>query len=144
MISYDRILFKTEQARSEFAEAPERLRELVAYFADYACYFCGQSSITVTRVRERLTFGTESGVHPEGRAVDVRDEYWGPNNGLLRAFTDVQAEELLRMVPARFPRDDGRGVIVHHKVNGSLLHFHLQIPFEWLSPDEAKRMEALT
>lgn len=131
-----RLEFKTERARTEYAEAPKRLRELVEFFADYACYFCGQTSVTITRVREPLGSGTESGVHPAGRAVDVRDEYYGENNGLLRLFTDAQVSELTDVVNRRFPRDDGRGVIVHHKVAGSLFHFHLQTPVGWLTDEE--------
>ena len=135
-LTWNKILFKTEQAHKEFVEAPKSLQRLVIFFADYACYFCGQAGITVTRVRERLSAGNESGVHPAGRAVDVRDEYYGPNNGLLRTFTDEQAAELVRVVNAKFPRDDERGVIVHHKVNDSLLHFHLQTPVAWLTQEE--------
>jgi hypothetical protein len=135
-----RLEFKNERAREEYGKAPKRLKELVEFFADYVCYFCGQSSVTITRVKEPLSFGTESGVHPAGRAVDLRDEHYGENNGRLRLFTDAQVGEITDVVNRRFPRDDGRGVIIHHAVSGSLLHWHCQIPAAWLTDEERTRL----
>lgn len=137
------LLFKTPEAEAEFALAPERLRSLTFFAADYAVNKLGLTSVTVTRVRDAVDHGTESGVHPAGRAVDLRDEHYDAQGKLQSAFTPDEVLLLLESANVAYPRTDGKLAAIHHSANGDPFHFHLQIPLAWLSSDEVAAMQGV-
>ncbi len=124
--------FKNEKAESDYKIMPKRLKDVAEFFE--AC--CGFYYITpvVTRVREGVC--GDSGVHEAGRGIDYRDETILPDGQHTFLFTFEQVQHICQIIQERFPRDDGKPVVLHHSFNGGPSHFHLQIPAAWLGDGE--------
>lgn len=74
---------------------------------------------TITRVFERIPGATET--HPEGRAVDIRDEFAGNH-----IYTPEQVRFLVSEMNRRFPM--GKMLCcIHHSFKGGPEHFHIQV-----------------
>lgn len=115
--------FKTPKIKKEFAGLPSRLRE--AFFS-----FCIEANRmrkapVITRVLAAIEGAT--GVHPAGRALDIRDEFCGEHT-----YTEAQRTALLDTVNKQYPRPDKYDTLIHHKFKDQPAHFHMQIPIEWV------------
>ena len=127
--------FKQPQYESQFEALPEKLREI--------CYDFEQLSVknavipVVTRVTDPVH--GESGVHPQHRAVDFRNQYSdGKVNRWLYPQETVQ--EIVETLNKKYPRTDGKLVCIHHSFAGGPFHYHVQIPYAWLTEDEKERL----
>lgn len=112
------MLFKKEYLRVEFKNAPVALQTIVCDADQFSRETFGKP-IVITRILEKIT-GSESGVHQQYRAVDLRDEY----NGVFR-YTDSQASLFKNWLNEKYKRLDGFKVCLHH---GAPKHLHVQIP----------------
>jgi len=115
--------FKTPKLKKEFDGLPSRLRE--AFFS-----FCIEANRmrkapVITRVLAAIEGAT--GVHPSGRALDIRDEFCGEHT-----YTEAQRTALLDAVNKQYPRPDKYDTLIHHKFKDQPAHFHMQIPIEWV------------
>lgn len=91
----------------------------------------------VTRVSDPVE--GESGVHPMFRAVDFRNEY--TENGSKKWLYPVEVVDYIVLtLNVKYPRDDGKFVAKHHSFKHGPFHYHLQIPVEWVTPQEFKRL----
>lgn len=116
--------FKEPHMVTQFQELPATLQEMARFFELLAA---GMGVMAmVTRVSDWVE--GESGVHRDNRALDMRDEFCGPGNQLIRLFTDEQVAWIIRQIEARYPRHDGKPTIMHHAFGGGPRHFHLQVP----------------
>lgn len=131
--------FKTPNAQTQFVDSPLRLREVVLWAVDFAHTKLHKPALTITRVRDPVEHGSESGVHPAGRAVDLRDQTSDDQGNTIHIFTSIEADTFVNTINSNFPRADGKLTCIHHSVNQDPMHFHFQIPYSWLSPDERKR-----
>lgn len=113
--------FKLPHLKTQFDKLPSLLKEITYFVEDWA-HSKGKQCI-ITRVTDPVK--GESGVHPAGRAVDIRDETSDGQD----LFTDAEIEEIVSLVNATYPRKDGRVVALHHSFKGMPRHIHLQVPF---------------
>lgn len=74
----------------------------------------------ITRVSDPVE--GESGVHPQKRAVDIRDEHNG-----RRTYTPAQRDLLIDYFNTKYRRRDGRPTVVWHSFKGAPHHFHIQV-----------------
>lgn len=123
--------FKNEQCEKEFLEAPLKLQEIVLYF-DGLCHDLGKEAI-ITRVLEHVE--GSSGVHEAHRGIDCRDEFENKTT-----FTPEEVNYITTDINNRYPREDGKLVCIHHSFGGGPMHFHFQIPYNWLTPDEITKI----
>lgn len=113
--------FKTPEVENEFC-VRELLCKIAREFAEYSLSL-GVHAI-MTRMLEDILGAT--GVHPDGRAVDFRDEY--TQGSFL--YTHEQREKLVTLFNSRYPRKDGKPTVLWHSFNGGPHHFHIQVPKE--------------
>jgi hypothetical protein len=111
--------FKSPELRKQYKVAPALLKLIVEEFQFLSLRFGKEP--TVTRISDPVS--GESGVHPAGRAMDIRDEYMGKYT-----YEETEREALLNYINGLFPRTDGKKVIIHHSFGGGPFHFHIQIP----------------
>ena len=76
----------------------------------------------ITRITDPVE--NESGVHVQKRAIDIRNEYMKQ-----RIYNIEQVNALVNFINATYPRLDKYKTILHHRVDGSVWHFHIQIPY---------------
>lgn len=112
----------------QLAESPKRLQEVARVFADLSKAL-GVEPV-VTRVWDKVK--GESGVHPDKRAIDFRDQYTGPDGKPRRLYTEDEVQYLVSSMNTRFPRKDGYPTCLHHGFQGGPEHFHCQIPRSWV------------
>lgn len=110
--------FKEPHMEAQYRDRPEKLREICAYFVELSRQ-CGVEPV-VTRVTDAVK--GESGVHPQGRAVDFRDEF--ADGKYL--YKPTQVEWIVSQINDLYRRKDGKPTCLHHKVSGSRAHFHIQ------------------
>ncbi len=113
------MIFKEPQMQAQYEARPAILKQI----CDDFCALSQDYGIepVVTRVTDPVP--GESGVHPQGRAVDFRDQHEG---GFL--YTDEQKAAILAELNRKYPRNDGRETVISHSFQGMPFHFHLQIP----------------
>lgn len=112
------IKYKKSQYREQFLKRDVILKLICLDFASFSVRSFGITPV-MTRVTDSVT--VESGVHPQGRAVDFRDE---TSDG-KRLYSDFQVETLVNFLNARYSRRGFYPTIYHH---GELKHFHIQTP----------------
>lgn len=121
--------FKEPQMEEQYLTRDKLLQDICADFCDLSREL-GIAPV-VTRVCDAIEChadgACESGVHPQGRAVDFRDEHQLAN-GTARLYSDSQAQGICARLNFLYPRTDGKLVALSHRFDGGLLHFHLQIP----------------
>lgn len=114
---------KDPSLESEWASAPVFLKEIMIDF-DRISRRLGIDPV-ITRILQRI--GGSSGVHEDGRALDVRDEYQGKHT-----YNQTQRDALVNYINARYPRNDGYLTCIHHGFQGGPEHFHIQIARDML------------
>lgn len=129
--------FKNAIAQSDYSVLPEKLKEICEFFETNSLFY-GIEPV-VTRVREGMC--GDSGVHEAGRAVDFRDQCVMPDGSMRLLYTSEQIQDICFMVARKYPRSDGKPVILHHSFTGpdgrpQPYHTHIQIPAEWLKSGE--------
>lgn len=120
--------FKSPQMESQLEDCPIKLQELAAWVDGY-CLKNFDKEIVITRVSD--AFAGESGVHPDKRAFDVRDE-WFNGRETHFYFSEEEALEVEEATNAAFPRDDDHKTCIYHSFNGGPWHLHFQIPAKWV------------
>ena len=110
--------FKLPKLKKQWGQIPCFLQLIVEDF-DSVAKGMGHE-ITVTRILDRIEGATE--VHPEHRAVDVRDVYLGEPT-----FTPDQRDYLLNYINTKYPRYDGYKTVMWHEFKGGPSHFHIQV-----------------
>lgn len=95
--------------------------QLLVYDAESFITTHFKKQAIVTRVWD--SFPGESGVHPDKRAIDLRDEHEGE-----RLFTDLEINSIINYLNGKWQRNDGKPTALHHSFQGGPLHLHLQIP----------------
>ena len=111
--------FKSDRERDEFDRAPVILKLVANEFESLSKRFGIEP--TITRILSPVS--GESGVHQDYRAIDFRDYCDGKHT-----YTMDERIAIVAMINALYPRNDGFKVAIHHKIEGSVDHFHLQIP----------------
>ncbi len=111
--------FKLPKHRDQFNNAPLLLKHIL-YSADEYCKQHFHKELTVTRVNDPVD--GESGVHPDYRGVDCRDEFLGHP-----MFTMEESMQLVNYINDRFKRNDGYKTCIHHSFDNGPKHFHFQI-----------------
>ena len=111
--------FKSAALREEFWNAHPVVRQMAIWF-EQLCLVYFQKDPTITRVLEDIPGATKT--HPEGRAIDFRDEFGGK-----REFSDEEVRFLVSEMNKRFQDPSGMKSCVHHSFAGGPMHFHLQI-----------------
>lgn len=115
----------------QYKEAPLALRAIAEYFAQLSA---NNGVIAfVTRITDPVK--DDSGVHEQGRAMDLRNEYIiGQSKRWL--YPQETVEEIVNAINTKYPRDDGHYTCIHHAFEGGPYHWHIQIPYSWLRPVE--------
>ncbi len=109
--------FKEEKMREQFPLLPELLKRMISDF-ELVSETLGVEPV-ITRISDPIE--GESGVHPDLRAIDFRDEYEGE---LL--YTRRAREILVLRINTKWPRNDGKLTLIWHSFRGAPNHFHLQ------------------
>ena len=105
--------------RQQLETAPALLKLILEDFE----FISRKFGIEPTLTRLTDSYKGESGVHADGRAADIRDEYMDKNT-----YNDTQRDAILHYINARYPRSDNKMTIIHHSFSGGPEHFHIQIP----------------
>lgn len=113
--------FKEPHLKEQYETRPPLLLQICADFCALARAF--DIEPVVTRVTDPVAH--ESGVHPAGRAVDFRDVH-----GIMHNYSEAQIAAIVEHLNFKYKRTDGKPVIIHHAVEGSTKHFHIQISVE--------------
>lgn len=121
--------FKSPHMQEQLDKAHPKVMEVALEFAKKSLEI-GIEAI-VTRVSDAVK--GESGVHPDGRAIDFRDEHGGK-----RLYTNEQVTYLVTHMNSKFKRKDRFKTCLHHAFNGGPLHFHLQVSAKPNSYEETK------
>lgn len=132
----DFMKFKEERFKQQLINAPYKLQKAAEAFEEISTTL-GVEPV-VTRVCDAVNFTNESGVHGQYRAIDFRAEYaqGGENLGYRNLYKPSDIKGIVEEMNRRFPRPDSKLTCIYHKVPGSLFHFHIQIPFVWLTKKE--------
>lgn len=109
------LLFKKIYMLDQLKECPKFLQDLVYEFAILSSDTYLVNPI-ITRVSD--PFEGESGVHPAKRAVDFADR---------GRYSKDAIDGLLKHFNEKYKRKDGKPTLLYHVVEGSVLHFHLQV-----------------
>lgn len=112
--------FKEPHLEDQFAKSSMVLQQIVYDFCKYSHQEFGIWP-TITRLWDPVP--GESGVHPDKRGCDIRDEFMGSHT-----FTSAQSAELVEFINRKWARNDGFKTCIHHAFRGGPKHFHLQIP----------------
>jgi hypothetical protein len=116
------VLFKEEKLRDQLQKADPRLWNMAENFDRVSQEIAGLEAV-ITRVTDPVA--GESGVHPAGRAFDVRNE-----SRERRRYTDHQVTRIVHRMNELYPRGDGKPSCIHHSFQGGPWHFHLQLQRE--------------
>ena len=111
--------FKQPHLREQFEQSSHVLKFITYDFDFLSSKF--RKDPMITRVWDVVE--GESGVHPDKRALDIRDEF---NNEYYYSEEEVKA--LINYINARWQRNDGFKTCLYHSFNEGPKHFHLQIP----------------
>ncbi len=115
--------FKEERLKDELYKADTSVQLMAVWFEQLCLGHFGIEP-TVTRVFDNIKGAT--GVHPAGRAVDIRSQYWGADGKLHEVFTPEQVKFLVSEMNRKFPGGDKYPSCLHHSFAGGPYHFHLQ------------------
>jgi hypothetical protein len=110
--------FKESHMQAQLKGAPLLLR----FVAEDFDKLCKEMEIEPVITRVTDTVKGESGVHPDYRAFDVRDEYGGKF-----VFDKMQREYLVEKLNEKYKRNDGKVTVLWHSFGGGPHHFHVQI-----------------
>lgn len=111
--------FKKPELQHELQSCSIFLWDMAEKFDQFSKMVAGQEAI-ITRVKEFVA--GSSGVHEDGRAFDVRDEFEGG-----RLYTDEQVKQIIQYMNEYYPRNDGKPTCLSHSFNGGPIHFHVQL-----------------
>ncbi len=118
---------KSQLTVDEFKSSPTLLR-IIVQDADDFCRRHFNKELTITRIRAKVS--KESGVHIDGRGIDARNRYHDfYKNTWLRTFSTREVELLLNYISKKYPRNDGKPVLLHHDAGDGAEHFHFQIAY---------------
>lgn len=120
------MLFKKAYMKDQLGACSIVLQRVVIDFQELSLKF-GKEPL-ITRVSDPVE--SESGVHLDLRAVDIRDVSKDLMGTKKPVYTDEERLALLNYINALWPRSDGKKTCVYHDAGDGLLHFHLQIPAE--------------
>ena len=111
--------FKDPHLADQFIKSSMVLQQIVADFFNYS-----KREFNIEPVITRLwdPVEGESGVHPDKRGCDIRDEHGGEF-----VFTTAQSSDLQYFINEKWKRNDGFRTCIHHGFRGGPKHFHLQI-----------------
>jgi len=125
VVSNDNALeYKNTSDIAQFHAAPNKLKEVAYAFAKES-FTLGITPV-VTRVLDKAS-PNESGVHQQGRAIDFRCEYDGKT-----LYNASQIGFLLNFINHKFARSDKFKTIICHSFEDGPMHFHIQIPVDWI------------
>ena len=128
--------FKAAHIIKQYDILPDKLKEICESFDKISKE--NNISAVITRVSDPVD--GESGVHLNFRAVDFRDEYFD-GKVTRRLYTIETVEEIVNYINDQYPRQDERLVCIHHSFGGGPAHFHLQIPYSWLTNADKNRIK---
>lgn len=129
---------KTENIRAEFEALPKILQDIFLDLGTFSYVRYG-IPLTITRIFEKVDI-VETGVHEAGRAIDIRDVVKNERGEIiLRTFTPGQVDEMLKYINEKYRRTDGLKCLIHH--DGTAPHFHLQMPYDWLTEKDLRSLE---
>ena len=127
--------FKSARIMAQYELLPDKLQEIAEAFVQLSKD--NGIEAVVTRVCDPVA--GESGVHRDHRAIDFRNEYIvGESKRCLYSLEMV--EEILLTINEQFPRSDKFKTLIHHSFHGGLLHFHLQIPIQWVISSDVRKL----
>lgn len=132
--------FKQTHLEDQYNLLPNKLRDICEYFSYISINQHGVMPV-VTRILDKVA--GESGVHQAYRAVDFRNQYFVGNSPRFLYPMEV-VEIIVDDINTKYPREDGKSVCMHHSFQGGPFHFHLQIPYAWLTSEERKQIDGLT
>jgi len=112
--------FKLPKLKIQYSKLPKLLKIIVQDADEFTRSSFGKE-LVVTRVSDR--FEGESGVHPDNRALDARDQYKGEF-----MFSGTEREAIVSYINAKYPRRDKYEVCLWHSFDAGPYHFHFQIP----------------
>lgn len=115
--------FKAPYMETQLDDCCDLLNEIAAWMDGYSLVHFGKE-IVITRVSD--SFAGESGVHPQKRAFDVRDEYYDGKKTVFY-YTEDQSTELVEAVNNAYPRNDGYETAILHSFNKGPIHIHVQV-----------------
>ena len=129
------MLFKEPHYEAQLKASPIRLQEIAWAFDKYS-----NEAMCVDPVATRLwdLVPGESGVHPLRRAIDFRCEVINGKPRSVFLYTAKEVSTLVNYINKSFPRNDNKLVAIYHSFLDGPYHFHLQIPFDWLTIEEKK------
>lgn len=112
--------FKTPEVEKEYDLVSVFLQEMAEKLDAFSRINFNQE-IIITRVREKIE--GSSGVHEDGRAFDVRNEY---DEGKY-LYTDEEMKKMVSYMNQIYPRNDGKTTCIHHSFQGGPWHLHVQL-----------------
>lgn len=135
--------FKLLELSEEFDKLPRMMREVVEFFDFVHKAETGKEAVVTCVFGDAK--GRVSKTHKEGRAVDCRVEMPGNFGQPFFYVTPMQAQKIAERVNKRFPISQYMmACLVHRAVwmedgveHHGPLHFHLQIPGDWVDSHEA-------
>lgn len=111
--------FKEPHMYDQLRDSSVILQLMVDDFVNFAgMHF--KKDCMITRVWDPVP--GETGVHPDKRAVDIRQEHEGE-----KVFTDTEANALVNFLNGKWHRLDGRPTCLLHSFQGGPQHFHIQV-----------------
>lgn len=116
--------FKASYMETQLNGCCDLLVEVAGWMDGYSLRNFGKE-IIITRVSD--SFAGESGVHPQKRAFDIRDEFFDGKKTVFY-FKESEATELVEAVNKAYPRNDGYDTALIHSFNRGPLHIHVQVP----------------
>jgi hypothetical protein len=120
--------WKSPHLKDQFDQSPEKLKEVMRYFQIQSLAY----GIEPVCTRLWDPFPGESGVHPDRRGADFRDETRGRGGEACFLYPREAVQVIVDALNDRFPRDDGKKVCIYHEFDGGPAHFHLQIMKKWV------------
>jgi len=115
------VQFKIPSYMKQYDELPLILKFIVKDADEIARAF--GKEMVITRVSDKVD--GESGVHPDKRAVDCRDQFKGEF-----LFTEDERKAIVHFINAKYSRKDKHSVCLWHHFNDGAYHFHFQVPYE--------------
>ena len=112
--------FKTGAIKEQYKKSPAILKLILDEFENLSMGMFHVEPV-ITRLTDAVQ--SESGVHLQNRAADIRDEFNGK-----RFYTDENVKYLVDYINHRYARCDGKKTLIHHSFSGGPLHFHFQVP----------------
>ena len=128
-------MFKSAEVERQYKLSPSVLRAIAEYFEELSLGYGVEPY--VTRAWDRVS-PNESGVHIERRALDFRSQRGSSGVPL---YSGVQIESIVKAINKRYPREDDKQTCIYHSFQGGPWHFHIQIPYAWLTYAERHQIK---